>query len=124
MNSKKFLRVGGAVLIVLGVLGFVRVLGPTPEASIFGATWWSDNGESWGHLILGIVALIGAYAFDADPQKTLATILGTILVLVGLYGIFNGNFLGVSLENPADTIVHLVIGIWALIATRGRGEVA
>ncbi len=120
MNSKQFLRVGGAVLVVLGVLGFARVLGPTPGASIFGVTWWSDNGESWGHLILGIAALIGAYAFDAEPQKSLATILGTILVLVGLYSIFNGNFLGVSLENPADTIVHLVIGIWALIATRGR----
>ena len=124
MTSRQFLRVGGGVLFLLGVLGFVHVLGPTPETSIFGTTWWSDTGESWGHLILGIIALIGVYVFDADAQKSLATVLGTILVLVGLYSIFNGNFLGVSLENPADTILHLILGIWALIATRGREEVA
>jgi len=60
MTPKQFLRVGGVVLIVVGILGFAGVLGPTADKSIFGANWWFDNGENWVHLILGIVAVIAA----------------------------------------------------------------
>jgi hypothetical protein len=37
MNPRQFLIVGGAVLVLVGVLGFVGVIGPTPSDSIFGA---------------------------------------------------------------------------------------
>ncbi|MBI2623653.1 MAG: hypothetical protein HYW65_03725 [Candidatus Liptonbacteria bacterium] len=121
MNPKQFLRIGGGVLVLVGILGFVNVLGPTPEASIFGAGWWFDNGENWAHLIIGIVALIAAYALSAEAQKPLVVVVGIVAVLVGLYSILVGeSFLGANLENPADSILHLVVGIWALIASRGR----
>jgi uncharacterized protein YjeT (DUF2065 family) len=122
MNPKQFLRIGGVVLVVVGILGFVNVLGPTAEASMFGDAWWFDNGENWAHLIIGIIAFVAAYALGAEAQKPLVVAVGVIAVLVGLYSIVVGeNFLGANLENPADSILHLVVGIWALIAARGRG---
>ena len=111
-----FLKVGGVVLVLVGILGFVGVLGPTIADSIFGATWWFDNGENWAHLILGIVGLIAAFTLSAGMQKTLVMLLGVIGVLVAIWNVFSTDFLGANLEQHADTILHLVVGVWALVA--------
>jgi len=117
MNPKQFLLIGGIVLLVVGVVGFLGIIGPTPEQSVFGNGWWFDNGENWAHTILGIVALLAAYTIPANMQKPLVVVLGVIGVLVGLYSIFSPSFLGANLENPADTLLHLVVGAWALWAS-------
>lgn len=116
MNPKQFLQIGGVVLVLVGILGFVGVIGPTAEDSVFGATWWFDNGENWAHLILGVVALIAAFAIPGSLQKPLVVLLGVLGVLVGIYSIFRPDFLGANLENPADTLLHIVVGLWALVA--------
>jgi hypothetical protein len=122
VNSKQFLLIGGIVLILVAILGFVGVIGPTPDKSIFGSNWWFDNGENWAHLIIGLVGVIAAYALGASMQKPLVMLLGIIGVLVGLYSLVIGpSFLGANLENPADTILHLVVGAWALWASMGKG---
>jgi len=121
MNPKQFLLIGGAVLVLVGILGFLGIIGPTAEDSIFGGNWFFDNGENWAHLILGIVAL-GAYFLitSAPLLKYLVLAVGVLAVVVGLLGFFLGaavpNFLGANLENPADNVLHLVIGAWALYA--------
>lgn len=118
MNPNQFLKIGGAALVLLGVLGFF-LIGPTADSSIFGSAWWFDSGENYGHLLLGIVALIAAFAIPASAQKTLVMVLGIVGVLVGLYSLFvSTDFLGANLENPADTILHIVVGAWALWASR------
>jgi len=122
MNPKSFLRSGGIVLIVLGALGFVGVLGPTPEASIFRSAWWFDPTENWAHIIIGIIAVVGAFAAEANVQRPFATVIGVLLILLGFYGMFSPSLLGANLENPPDSILHLVIGIWALLAARGNEE--
>ena len=119
MNPKQFLQIGGVVLVVVGLLGFVGVIGPTSEASIFGSAWWFDNAENWAHLVIGVVALIAQAALGMQQQKMLVQVVGWVGVLVGLYSLVIGpSFLGANLENPADTILHLVIGGWALWAAR------
>lgn len=116
MNPKQFLQIGGAVLVLIGILGFVGVLGPTSGDSIFGPTWWFDNGENGAHLVLGIVGLIAVFVLPAQLQKWLVLLLGVVGVLVGIYSIFQQNFLGANLENPADTLLHIIVGAWALWA--------
>ncbi len=121
MNPRQFLLIGGAVLLLVAILGFVGVIGPTPEKSVFGGNWWFDNGENWAHLVIGIAGLVAAFALPAKLQKLLVVVLGVIGVLVGLYSlIISTNFLGSQLQNPLDTILHLGVGAWALIAARGR----
>lgn len=121
-SPKGFLQVGGLVLVVVALLGFFGIIGPTPEQSLFGSAWWFDNGENWAHLVLGAVALIAAYALkNPMQQKWLVAIVGVLGILFGIYSLFGpvteGTiFLGSGLENPTDTILHLVVGAWALMA--------
>lgn len=116
MNAKQFLQIGGAVLLLVGILGFIGVIGPTPEKSLFGDFWWFDNGENWAHTILGIVALIASMSMSMASQKTLTMVVGVVAVFFGLYNFFSTSFYGANLESPADLILHLVVGAWALWA--------
>ena len=123
MNPKQFLTLGGIVLVLVGVLGMIGILGPTEDASIFGSAWWFDTGENWAHLILGVVALIAAFALKPDMQKPLTLVVGIAALLVGVIGFLLSseapNFLGANLENPLDNILHLIVGIWAVWAWKG-----
>ena len=116
MNPKSFLTIGGVVLVLVAILGFIGVIGPTAEKSIFGDSWWFDNGENWAHLVIGAIALISAYSVGAAGQKMLVTLVGILALLIGVIGFFGPNFLGANLENPADNILHIVIGIWAMLS--------
>ncbi len=121
MNSKQFLLIGGAILVLVAVLGFFGIIGPTPEQSVFGPAWWFDNGENWAHLIIGVAGLIAAFALPGNLQKILVLVLGLIGVLVGLYSlIISTNLFGANLENPLDTILHLAVGAWALLAAKSK----
>ena len=122
MTPKNFLLIGGIVLILVAILAFMGVIGPTAADSIFGDSWWFDNGENWAHLIIGIVGLIGAFAFPMPLQRTVVYVLAVIGVLIGIYSIFSEGFLGANLENPADSILHIVIGVWAFLSARGGGS--
>ncbi len=116
MNSTQFLKFGGMILVIVGVLGFF-LIGPTADQSIFGESWWFDSGENWAHLVLGIVALAIAYGVkDMNIQKWITVVVGALALIAGISGFFSPNFLGSNLENPADNILHLIVGIWALWA--------
>ena len=117
MNPKQFLMIGGGVLILVGVLGMAGIIGPTPSSSIFGPAWWFDTSENWAHLLLGIVGVIAAFVFPAALQKPLVILLGVVGLFFAIYSAFISTmFLGANLENPADTVLHLAVGIWALWA--------
>ena len=123
MNPNQFLKIGGAILAVVGVLGFMGLIGPTSDASIFGSAWWFDNAENWAHLVLGIVGVAAAYVLSANYQKMLVMVLGVVGVLIGLYSLVGYNmFLGANLENPLDSLLHLAVGGWALWAWRKGGS--
>lgn len=116
MNPKQFLLIGGIVLVVVGLAGFV-ILGPGPGDSVFGSSWWFDNGENLAHLLFGVVALVAAFSLAASIQGLLVLLVGVLGLLVAASGWFVGeNFLGANLENPLDNILHLVVGAWALWA--------
>jgi hypothetical protein len=119
-SPKGFLQVGGAILVLVGALGFVGIIGPTAEKSLLGAFWWFDNAENWAHLLLGIVGLAASFVLQAGMQKKLVMVLGIIGVLVGLYNIFSSTLLGANLQSPADLALHLVVGAWALYAAMSK----
>lgn len=117
MNPKQFLQIGGIVLVLVAILGFIGVIGPSIEASIFGEAWWFDSGENWAHLLFGVVALVAAFTLkNASAQKNLVLLVGVLALLVAVYNLFSTNLLGTNLESPLDLLLHLVVGVWALWA--------
>ncbi len=118
MNSKSFLQIGGAVLVIVGLLGFFKVIGPDASHSIFGSTWWFDNGENWAHLVLGVVGLLASFTLAPSMQRNLVLLLAIIALFFGIYGFVTPTFLGANLENPADNLLHLVIAVWAFLSWR------
>lgn len=128
MNPKQFLVVGGAVLVLVAVLGFFGVIGPTTDKSLFGETWVFTQPENWAHLVLGVVALIAAFVLPSMTQKWLVVLVGVLALVVGIWGFtvaeksFPNFFGGSNLENVADNVLHLVIGVWALLASMGKQE--
>ena len=117
MNPKQFLLIGGIVLLALGIIGFLGVFSDTKSA------FYLDTGENVAHTALGIIAIAAAYLLpDENLQKWLVVVVGVVALFFGVYGFIVAgnappNTFGVSnLESPADDILHLVVGIWALAA--------
>ena len=115
MNPKQFLVLGGIILIVVGLAGMYGIIGPTANQSIFGANWWFDNAENWAHLVLGVAALVVAFALGGFAG-VVTLLVGILGVLVALYNLSSSSLLGANLESPADLVLHLVVGVWALWA--------
>lgn len=116
MNAKQFLVIDGVVLLILSLLGLFGLTGPTAAQSFFGDAWWFDNIENYTFAIIGVIGLILAYTVPAAMQKWIVLIFGIVGIGIGVYSFFSSNLLGANLENPADSLLFLVLGIWGLIA--------
>jgi len=110
-----FLKIGGIVLVLVGILGLF-LLGPTSD-SLLGATWYFDNAENVAHLALGVVALLLAFVVkNAMLSKWVTVGVGAFALFAAIWGVLYGTLLGAGLQTPADTILHVVVGGWALYA--------
>jgi hypothetical protein len=121
-TPKGFLTVGGAVLLLVGLLGFVIL--KDPALSFF----WLDNSENYAHILLGLVAL--AAVFVPGLNTALAPYYRWIVILVGVIALFFGvygfllpvgspatpNTFGLSNLELGDNLLHLVIAAWAFLA--------
>ena len=121
-TPKGFLTYGGAILLLLGIVGF---LGVFTESSF--ASFYLDSGENVAHTALGIIALAivfvpGLNTAFAPYYRWIVILLGVVALFFAVYGFAVGgnaapNTFGISnLESPLDDILHLVVGIWALAA--------
>ncbi len=125
LSTNGFLKVGGVVLVLVAILGFVGVIGPTAD-SLFGGFWYFDTAENWAHLVLGVVALGLAFWAGAEIQKWVTVAVGVVAVIATLWSLFGpipdgGNLLGAQLQNPADTVLHAIVAAWALVAGLKKG---
>lgn len=122
MYPRLFLTVGGAVLLLLGIVGYLNVFS---ESS---TPWfWLDAGENLAHTVLGVVALAAVFVPGlntalAPYYRAIVVIVGVIALFFAVYGFLQAsapepNTFGVAnLENPADNILHLVVAIAAFAA--------
>jgi hypothetical protein len=121
-TPKGFLTYGGAVLLILGLIGLFALNSPTGTPAFY-----LDNGENVAHIGLGLIALAIVFvpalntAF-APYYRWIVILLGIVALFFAVYGFSVGgnaapNTFGVSnLESPLDDILHLVVGAWALYA--------
>lgn len=124
MNPKQFLLVGGIVLLALGILGYLL---PNP---LLGNALWLTGGENIAHLVLGIVAIVAAYALGYSAQKWLTIIVGLVALYFGVAGFFLAatnppalNYMNLANLELLDNLIHLVVAVWAFMAAKGgKGE--
>lgn len=114
-NPKGFLVYGGAILLLLGIIGFV-------VPGLLGELLWFDNSENVAHTVLGIVGLATAFYFPASTQRLLVAVLAVVTLFFGIFpwilppGSFANNILNfydVANLEYLDNVVHLVVGVWA-----------
>ena len=115
MNPKRFLRMGGAVLVTTGLLGVTGVLGRISQASFFHPPYWIN----WFHLGFGglvlSVATHGTPRWQARVALT-GAITGTTLGVAGLtLGPAAAKRFGIEeLADPSDHTAHLLVRLVAL----------
>lgn len=125
LTPNGFLKVGGVVLVVLGVLGYLL-----PEGRLLGDAFYLDNAENIAHLVLGVVALIAAYTIPASAQRGLVWVVGLTALLFAVWGFMVAgepapNWYGVTnLENPLDNVLHLAVAVWAIWAAAQKDSTA
>jgi hypothetical protein len=127
-TPKGFLTYGGAVLTLLGIVGF---LGIFSESAV--PAFWLDSGENVAHLGLGLIALAivfvpGLNTAFAPYYRWVVILVGIIALFFAIYGfVVSGaaapNTFGLAnLENPSDNLLHIVVAAWAFWSVRGSSQ--
>ncbi len=121
-SPKGFLTYGGAVLLLLGIVGYLGIFSQSAVPSFY-----LDSGENIAHTALGIIALAivfvpGLNTMFAPYYRPIVILLGIVALFFAIYGFAVGgnaapNTFGVSnLESPLDDILHLVVAAYAFYA--------
>ena len=100
----------GIVFTVIGILGLIF---DTTGGYLLG--FQVDLVHNLVHLVTGILGLAAAYT---GWSRTFNQVFGIIYIIVGIVGLipalyFDNRLLGIMHVNPADNILHLVVGIVA-----------
>jgi len=102
--AKTVLYVVGAVLVVVGILGFFN----DPVLGIFEV----DGMHNLVHIVTGLVLLWGGYA-GGSQARSVAIVLGLIYALVAVLGLVlpGDTVLGIIESNLADDLLHVVLAV-------------
>lgn len=114
IRKNSFLNAGLAMFVGIG--GVLGIFGPTPEQSVLGKFFWTNQVENRGHFFFGLMFLLAGLFLPTKYIKYLIAFTAALqyfLVYISIQGgIPNGvYFLGASLENPGDTFFHLFTAI-------------
>jgi hypothetical protein len=120
-TPKGFLMVGGLVLLLLGIVGFLNIF----TMSYFYLT----GGENFAHVGLGLIALAAVYlpglnSMLAPYYKWIVVLVGLIALFFGVYGFIlpagnpptTLNTFGLANLEIVDNLIHLVVAAWAFAA--------
>lgn len=113
--AKTLAVIFGVILVLLGLLGFVS--NPLVGA---GAVFLADTMHNVIRIVLGAILLVVAVWSPAGCARWLK-VVGTIVFLLGLIGLFTvpsagGMLLGIAETNGASNWLHLVAGLVIFIA--------
>jgi hypothetical protein len=109
---RRFLLLGGTVLVILGLAGVAGLLGTISQASLFNPPYWIN----WFHLTLGIVVFAIAFAGGRTLQSAMTLAAGGLGSTLGLAGLLFGSYAAKrynmpELADPSDHLTHVTVGI-------------
>ncbi len=113
MNPRRFLQLCGTLLVVIGIVGFLR-------PNLAGDFLHFDASENWARVLLGMaMILVGPFP---RTRRWAAGLVGVVALAVAVMGFLaaeqpSPNFLGVAnLEHPVDNVLHLIIAVWGIVS--------
>lgn len=130
MNATLYARITGFALLAIAVLGMVfSAIGDGGQYGLFcnGGDMTCEGAASeksflafdWAHnivhVVLAGVALWAGFAATANLTSLYAKGFGAVYTLLGITGFFVMDLGFMHLEN-GENLVHLVIGVWGLVA--------
>lgn len=125
MNPGRFVALGGAMLVGIGLAGLLGLLSRLSPASFFQPPRWIN----WFHLTLGSVLL--AVRRRGSPRlQARVTVVGALFGLtLGGLGLLLGpaaakRFQRPELADPSDHAAHLIVGLAALWSWLGQPPTA
>ncbi|HUY75916.1 MAG TPA: DUF4383 domain-containing protein [Ktedonobacterales bacterium] len=111
--ARMYATVLGAVLTLVGALGFIPAL--APNGNLLGI-FAIDPVHNIVHLLSGIVGLAVAYVANGAYSRWYAGIFGAVYALVTIIGFIQGNtVLGLINVNLADNLLHTAIAVASLL---------
>jgi len=111
--ARMYATVLGAVLTLVGILGFIPAL--APNGNLLGI-FAIDPVHNIVHLLSGIVGLAVAYVANGAYSRWYAGIFGAVYALVTIIGFIQGNtVLGLINVNLADNLLHTAIAAASLL---------
>ncbi len=123
--AKLYATVLGAVLTLVGILGFVPAL--APNGNLLGI-FAIDPLHNIIHILSGVVGLAVAFTAKGVYSRYYALIFGVVYALVTVIGFIQGTtVLGLIHVNVADNILHLAIAVASLgvyVATNSTNTVS
>jgi hypothetical protein len=129
-TPRGFLVYGGAVLLVLGLIGFVVL---NDKNSGLGSFFWLDSSENIAHTVLGIVALAAVFVPGLNDMlrpyyRWIVYLLAVVALFFGVYGFLvagdasGKNTFGLANLELGDNLLHLVVAAWAFAAAYMGGR--
>jgi len=122
-TPRTFLIVGGAVLLLLGIVGYLNIF---TKAAV--PAFWLDGGENAAHVGLGVIALAAVYLPGLNSvlqpyYRWIVVLVGIVALFFGVYGFVvagaaEPNTFGLANLETSDNILHLVVAAWALASAR------
>jgi hypothetical protein len=107
--AKGYAIVVGAVLLVVGILGFVK-----GDAGMMGMKFNTMHNSI--HLLSGIIGLGAGFA-GAKASRMFAQIFGVIYTLVAILGFAGVGFVvDMLMLNTNYNIIHIAVGLLGLLA--------
>jgi len=115
MKFNHYIVLISAFALSQGIASAVGLSGPLPENSIFGEAWYFDTVENVFHVLFGVIGISIGLSKSFLWQKRFGYTLAAVALFAGGASatgpITEGvTILGASLQNPADTLLHLIAG--------------
>jgi Domain of unknown function (DUF4383) len=110
--AKLYAQVLGAVLLLVGILGFVP--GLAPDNNLLGI-FAIDGLHNVIHILSGVVGLAAGFASSGRYARLYALVFGIVYAVVTIVGFIQGTtVLGLIPVNLADNLLHTLIALSAL----------
>src|SRR6185503_16735824 len=117
--SMLYAGVGGAALVVVGIIGFFYNAEFTSDESVHDAVFGVFDVNGWHnlvHILAGVLGLL-AYGAGAYAARTYAMTMGVLFLTLAVWGFVVGDgdsVLSIIPVNTEDNILHLLLGVAGL----------